>query len=62
VEAAIDGARKGLGECRLADAGHVFDEQVAAREQADGGEADDFGFAAQDGAEGGFELRHFRIT
>ena len=35
VEAAGDGARQGLRQRGLADAGHVLDQQVAARQQAD---------------------------
>ncbi len=55
-EAAIDGAGKRIGEGRFADAGDVFNQQMAAREEPDKTEADDFGLAAQDIAEVGFEL------
>ena len=57
VEAAVDGAREGLGEGGFADAGDIFDEQVSARQQADQGEAHDFGLAANRRAEGGLQFR-----
>ena len=39
VKAAIERPRQGLGERGLADAGNVFDQQVAAREHGDQGQA-----------------------
>ena len=56
LESAIDGAGEGVGERGFADAGNVFNQQVAAGEKADQTEANDFRFAAQDRAEVGFEL------
>ncbi len=40
AERAIDRSRDGFGEHRLADAGYVFDQQVALGDQGDQGEAD----------------------
>jgi hypothetical protein len=47
VEAAIDRAGQALGKCGFAYARDVFDEEVAAGEQANYGEADRFLLAAQ---------------
>ena len=55
VEAAGDGARQRLRQRGLADAGHIFDEQMAARQQADHGQPDHFRFAANGPAEGRFQ-------
>jgi hypothetical protein len=44
-EPAADRPREARGERRLADAGHVFDEQVAACEEADHGQSHDAGLA-----------------
>ena len=46
VEAARNRARQRLRQRGLADAGHIFDEQMAARQQADHGEPHHFRFAA----------------
>ena len=52
VEAAGNRARQRLSQRSLADAGHIFDEQMAARQQADHGEPHHFRFAANGLAEG----------
>ena len=57
VEIAVDGAGQRLRERGFADAGDVFDEQVAAREQADHRRAHDVRLAADHVAEGGFQAR-----
>ncbi len=56
VEAARHGAGQGLRQGGLADAGHVLDEQMAARQQADEGQPDDFGLAANGRPEGGLQF------
>src|SRR6185295_14614993 len=47
LEAATDGARQRGGQRGLAHAGHVLDQQMAAREQADHRQPDDLGLAHQ---------------
>src|SRR5579859_185724 len=59
LEGAIDGASERLSESGLADSGNAFDEQVSAGEDADQGEADDIVFAANDAAQGLFQLSGF---
>ena len=56
VETARDRARQRLRQGGLADAGHVFDEQMAARQQADQRKPDHFGFAANRRSERRFQL------
>src|SRR5216684_2088322 len=57
LKAAMKGFRERLCESSFADAGNVFDEQVAAREQRDEGELDGV-FLAVDGArDGALKLR-----
>ena len=48
--------RQGLRQRGLAHAGHVFDEQVAARQQRDQRELDGFVLAANDAGDGLLEL------
>ena len=45
-----------LGQQRLADAGHVLDQEVPLGQQGDQGEMDDLGLAEEDGAQVAFEL------
>ncbi len=45
---AVDAAREGLGEHRLADAGDVLDEQVALGQERDEGQPDGLGLAGDD--------------
>ena len=52
MEAAGDGAGERLGEGGLADAGHVLDEEMSARQQADERQAHDFGLAVNRRADG----------
>ena len=52
MEAAGDGAGKGLGESGLADAGDILDEEMAARQQAHERKANDFGLAVNRRADG----------
>jgi guanine deaminase len=47
VEATVDGAREGVGKCRFADAGNIFNQQVATRQKAGQAKANDFGFPAE---------------
>ena len=47
AQLAADGASERARERRLADAGHVLDEEVAAREQRHERELDDFGLALE---------------
>ena len=44
---AVEAAGQRLGQQRLADAGHVLDEQVALGQQGDEGQVDDLGLAQQ---------------
>jgi len=46
MEAAIDGAGERMGQRGFADSGDIFNEEVSAGEQADQGQADYFGLAA----------------
>ena len=48
LKRAVEGAREGLGESCLADAGNVFNQQVAAREQSGERELDYVFFAFHD--------------
>ena len=57
AEIARDALGQGLGHQRLADAGHVFQQHVLAREQRDQAPADDVGLAQHDAAHVLFELR-----
>ena len=53
----MKGFRERLRERGLADAGHVFDQQVAAREQRDQRELDGFFLAVNRARDGALELR-----
>ena len=48
LERAVEGAREGLRQRGLADAGHVFDQQVAARQQRRERQLDDVFLALDD--------------
>ena len=50
VKRAVKRVRQGLGQRGFADAGHIFDQQVAAAEQRDQCEADGFILAANHAA------------
>ena len=56
VEAAGDRPRQRLRQRGLADAGHVFDQQVSARQQAHQGQPDHFGLAANRRPEGRLQI------
>ena len=60
VKAAGDRARQRLRQRGLAHAGHVFDEQMAARQQADQRKANHFRLAANRRAERRLERSQFR--
>ena len=53
ADGAVDRAGQGLGEERLADAGHVFEQQVALGQQHCQGELGGFGLAVDHGVDGG---------
>ena len=53
---AVDGPGEGLGEHRLADAGHVLDEQVPFGQQHDQREPDGLGLAVDDRLDGRADL------
>src|SRR5208282_2088419 len=58
LESAMKGFGEGLRERGFADAGNVFDQQVAARQQRDQGKLNHI-FLAEDGARNGaLQLRH----
>ena len=57
LEGAIDRARQGLRQRGLTHAGHIFNQQVAARQQADHREPDDVALAADDGVEARLPVR-----
>ncbi len=54
----MEGFCEGLRERGLADAGNVFDEQVAAREQGDECELDGLFLAVNDAGDGALQLRN----
>jgi len=56
LKAAIERARHGLAQGGFSHAGHAFNQQVAARQDADQGQPDDFVLAANHLAERGFQI------
>ena len=53
--------RERVSQRGLADSGDVFDQQMAAREQRDQRELDDFFFALDDAGDGVLELGDLKI-
>ena len=56
-KAAVKRFRQRLGERGLADAGNIFDQQMAAREQRDQRELDGFFLAVDRASDGALQLR-----
>ena len=61
LERAVEGVRQRVRQRGLAHAGDVFDQQMAAREQRDQREVDDFVLAANDAGNGVLELGNLRV-